>query len=159
MRLQRLLTDDDAVSPVIGVILMVAITVILAAVIASFVLGLGDSQQVSPQASIDTDYDAGESDLTITHNSGDAIIATEVYLRGSDFNKSNANYNWSKYNQSQGGNYWSASLSGEVENQEAVTAGDRLEVGANDTYELRVVWESSEGDTSDTLIEDTGPQA
>ncbi|MFP3947034.1 MAG: archaellin/type IV pilin N-terminal domain-containing protein, partial [Archaeoglobaceae archaeon] len=33
--------DEKAVSPVIGVILMVAITVILAAVIASFVFGLG----------------------------------------------------------------------------------------------------------------------
>jgi len=36
-------TTDRAVSPVIGVILMVAITVILAAVIGTFVLGLGDS--------------------------------------------------------------------------------------------------------------------
>ena len=35
--------DEDAVSPVIGVILMVAITVILAAVIASFVFGMGGS--------------------------------------------------------------------------------------------------------------------
>jgi len=42
MDLKKLFNDDDAVSPVIGVILMVAITVILAAVIASFVLGLGD---------------------------------------------------------------------------------------------------------------------
>ncbi|MEM2895054.1 MAG: type IV pilin N-terminal domain-containing protein, partial [Archaeoglobaceae archaeon] len=33
--------DEKGVSPVIGVILMVAITVILAAVIASFVFGLG----------------------------------------------------------------------------------------------------------------------
>ncbi len=33
--------EEDAVSPVIGVILMVAITVILAAVIAAFVFGLG----------------------------------------------------------------------------------------------------------------------
>ena len=41
MDLKKFLQDDDAVSPVIGVILMVAITVILAAVIASFVLGLG----------------------------------------------------------------------------------------------------------------------
>jgi len=32
--------NDDAVSPVIGVILMVAITVILAAVIAAFVFGM-----------------------------------------------------------------------------------------------------------------------
>lgn len=34
---------DDAVSPVIGVILMVAITVILAAVIAAFVFGMAGS--------------------------------------------------------------------------------------------------------------------
>jgi archaeal type IV pilus assembly protein PilA len=33
-------TNEDAVSPVIGVILMVAITVILAAVIAAFVFGM-----------------------------------------------------------------------------------------------------------------------
>lgn len=35
--------DSSGVSPVIGVILMVAITVVLAAVIATFVLGLGES--------------------------------------------------------------------------------------------------------------------
>ncbi|MBO8182573.1 MAG: type IV pilin N-terminal domain-containing protein [Archaeoglobus sp.] len=35
--------DEKAVSPVIGVILMVAITVILAAVIASFVFGMGSN--------------------------------------------------------------------------------------------------------------------
>ncbi|WP_435098460.1 type IV pilin [Halarchaeum sp. P4] len=40
--------DDRGVSPVIGVILMVAITVILAAVIGTFVLGLGN--QVGSQA-------------------------------------------------------------------------------------------------------------
>jgi len=39
---------ERAVSPVIGVILMVAITVILAAVIASFVLGLGDTDDPAP---------------------------------------------------------------------------------------------------------------
>jgi flagellin-like protein len=36
----KAVTTEDAVSPVIGVILMVAITVILAAVIAAFVFGL-----------------------------------------------------------------------------------------------------------------------
>jgi flagellin-like protein len=48
------LSDDDrGVSPVIGVILMVAITVILAAVIASFVLGFGDSVSENVQAGAD----------------------------------------------------------------------------------------------------------
>jgi flagellin-like protein len=48
-------TDERGVSPVIGVILMVAITVILAAVIASFVLGFGDSVQENVQAGADVD--------------------------------------------------------------------------------------------------------
>lgn len=46
--------DEEAVSPVIGVILMVAITVILAAVIGAFVIGIGDDQSTVPQASWDT---------------------------------------------------------------------------------------------------------
>ena len=36
-------SKEDAVSPVIGVILMVAVTVILAAVIAAFVFGMGSN--------------------------------------------------------------------------------------------------------------------
>ncbi|MEF8771593.1 type IV pilin N-terminal domain-containing protein, partial [Halodesulfurarchaeum sp.] len=44
--------DKRGVSPVIGVILMVAITVILAAVIGSFVLGIGGDIQQAPQASL-----------------------------------------------------------------------------------------------------------
>lgn len=53
MDLKNLCSDDRAVSPVIGVILMVAITVILAAVIGSFVLGLGNSvQQTAPNAKL-----------------------------------------------------------------------------------------------------------
>jgi len=44
--------EDRAVSPVIGVILMVAITVILAAVIGTFVLGLGDNVNQSASAGV-----------------------------------------------------------------------------------------------------------
>ena len=57
IQLKQLLHDDDAVSPVIGVILIVAITVILAAVIASFVLALeNQASQSSPTATIGMDY-------------------------------------------------------------------------------------------------------
>lgn len=66
-------TDDDrAVSPVIGVILMVAITVILAAVIGTFVLGLGDQvQESAPNAQVTLTADEGNNDVTIVHNGGD----------------------------------------------------------------------------------------
>ena len=53
MELKTLFTGDErAVSPVIGVILMVAITVILAAVIGTFVLGLGESVSEEPRAGV-----------------------------------------------------------------------------------------------------------
>jgi flagellin-like protein len=45
---------NRAVSPVIGVILMVAITVILAAVIGAFVLEIGDQQETAPSTSFDS---------------------------------------------------------------------------------------------------------
>jgi flagellin-like protein len=65
MQLRKLLDDDDAVSPVIGVILMVAITVILAAVIASFVLGFGDSVSENVQAGADvSENDDGTATVT-----------------------------------------------------------------------------------------------
>lgn len=67
--------NEEAVSPVIGVILMVAITVILAAVIAAFVFGLGGSQSAAPTASIvaANNPDTVTYDLKIQHKGGDLL--------------------------------------------------------------------------------------
>jgi len=81
-------SDDRAVSPVIGVILMVAITVILAAVIGTFVLGLGDQLGDSaPQASFSTDNSSLNStatpvgaDFDITKTGGQDIDPGDVVL-------------------------------------------------------------------------------
>ena len=82
------LRDKKAVSPVIGVILMVAITVILAAVIASFVFGLGSkAPKTAPQAQIAiSDAEASLSDSTtddvmvVAHNGGEAISAGNMKI-------------------------------------------------------------------------------
>ncbi|MBZ6495966.1 type IV pilin [Natrinema longum] len=60
--------DERAVSPVIGVILMVAITVILAAVIAAFVLDLGGSvgQEAQAGVSMEVDNSATEVQVEVT---------------------------------------------------------------------------------------------
>ncbi|RQG97068.1 type IV pilin [Natrarchaeobius chitinivorans] len=60
--------QERAVSPVIGVILMVAITVILAAVIAAFVLDLGGSvgQEAQAGVTIEVDESAEEVHVEIT---------------------------------------------------------------------------------------------
>ena len=83
MQFKRLLTDDEAVSPVIGVILMVAITVILAAVIGTFVLGLGEQvQSNSPNAQFTFEYtdngEGGNDELQVTHESGPSIDAARL---------------------------------------------------------------------------------
>jgi len=60
--------SDAGVSPVIGVILMVAITVILAAVIGTFVLGLGDQVSQNAQAGVTFEEDVG-TDVEVQLNS------------------------------------------------------------------------------------------
>jgi flagellin-like protein len=59
--------EDRGVSPVIGVILMVAITVILAAVIASAVLGFGSNVQNNAQAGVTvSDVPGNDSAANVT---------------------------------------------------------------------------------------------
>uniref|UniRef100_A0A7C4S6B2 Type IV pilin n=1 Tax=Geoglobus ahangari TaxID=113653 RepID=A0A7C4S6B2_9EURY len=83
--------DERAVSPVIGVILMVAITVILAAVIASFVLGMGGKLVATPpQAQLavfddpktDTaiDADKNSSLVRLQHRGGDPLVVSELEI-------------------------------------------------------------------------------
>ena len=68
-KIKQLFTEDRAVSPVIGVILMVAITVILAAVIGTFVLGLGGNVSQNPQAGVSFEEKAnGNVSVTFTSN-------------------------------------------------------------------------------------------
>ena len=62
--------DERAVSPVIGVILMVAITVILAAVIAAFVLDIGPGDSTITAAA-DVSDDGEEITVEITSGGGD----------------------------------------------------------------------------------------
>jgi flagellin-like protein len=100
MKLTELFTEDGserAVSPVIGVILMVAITVILAAVIGTFVLGLGDQvQQTSPNAQWNWDEGgSGEPDLTITHEGGDSVDPANVEVNRPDDTTSCGESDWS----------------------------------------------------------------
>jgi len=76
-KIRAIMDEERGVSPVIGVILMVAITVILAAVIGTFVLGLGDSLQQAPQSTLNADSGSTDS-VNISHNGGDALTGSDV---------------------------------------------------------------------------------
>lgn len=69
----------------IGVVLMVAVTVILAAIIGTFVLGIGGDQTTTPQATFEvekTQENGGSQpdELRITHTGGNTIDADNLYL-------------------------------------------------------------------------------
>lgn len=58
---------------------MVAVTVILSAVIGTFALGLGTTQDTAPQSTWETDYTSGSPDeLVLTHDSGDRMEADRL---------------------------------------------------------------------------------
>jgi len=100
-KLKAVLDDDRGVSPVIGVILMVAITVILAAVIGTFVLGLGDSLDQAPQSQLSigdasdgfvgpNDGDSSTEDaFNIDHNGGDSLTLGDLKIVLNDVGGSN----------------------------------------------------------------------
>jgi flagellin-like protein len=94
--------SERAVSPVIGVILMVAITVILAAVIGAFVLQLNQNEDTAPQSSINADQERtvvwgvgspgspgdsspvnyGQQDeVILRHKGGDAMQRQDIQIR------------------------------------------------------------------------------
>ncbi|WP_459192275.1 type IV pilin [Halosimplex sp. J119] len=170
MQIKKLLQEDDAVSPVIGVILMVAITVILAAVIASFVLGMGPETNAAPTASFSTDYevDSTNSDfglLTISHDSGETIEAGNLYVRGSGFfsdysPSTSPSFSDSDHDMDSSG-AWSESDGDQNSYVSAsgVSSGNRLVVAVKGDYEIDVVYQSPDGQTSSTLKSATGPDA
>lgn len=65
----KIKNNEQAVSPVIGVILMVAITVILAAVIAAFVFGMSENIQGSYVVAITMSQPDG-THITLTNMGG-----------------------------------------------------------------------------------------
>ena len=56
--------SDSAVSPVVGSIIMVAMTVMLASIIGSFVLDLGNNASTSPHANVEFAQDSEGGEVT-----------------------------------------------------------------------------------------------
>ncbi len=155
MQLRKLFDDDEAVSPVIGVILMVAITVILAAVIATFVLGLGEQvSDTAPQASFNFNYEDGDTAkdswgdsassskgglLTITHSSGATLNANQLYVSGSGVHGERLDWG------SDGSGTYPAAADSEV------SSGDSADLAVQNGDNIKVTWQNKEGTDSATL--------
>ncbi|PSQ66380.1 MAG: type IV pilin [Halobacteriales archaeon SW_9_67_24] len=118
--------NDRAVSPVIGVVLMIAVVVILAAVVGAFATGVFGGQSDAPQAAFS--YDSGD----LTMDSGENIPSEQLTVTTDGTEASGS---------------WSGS--GDV------TAGDTYEFTSDpaDDATIKVIWTSEDGDNSATLFD------
>jgi flagellin-like protein len=154
MNFKKLLTEDRAVSPVIGVILMVAITVILAAVIGTFVLGLGDQvSESAPQAQFTFEFD-GTDQVNATHDGGDAIPADELSVA--------SGVSLNVWDGSGSPSYAGASTKVDLAGNGGFTSSDTLKAGTTIYIQdnsgsglsdetIRIIWSSANSDKTATI--------
>lgn len=69
---------ESAVSPVVGVMLMLVVTIIIAAVVSGFAGGLGGGTGKAPQASVDCAVDLVSHQFIFEHKGGDAFPLKDV---------------------------------------------------------------------------------
>ena len=95
MRLRERWSELDGAVKVLlalgGVVLLgllaIPVVVILAAVIGSFVLGLGDADAAAPetpQVAMNFEYDDANGEVTITHDGGDSLDQSRVRIEVGD---------------------------------------------------------------------------
>ncbi|MEA2033354.1 MAG: type IV pilin N-terminal domain-containing protein [Euryarchaeota archaeon] len=74
-KIKELVKNEEAVSPVIGVILMIAITVVIAAVVASFAYGIiGGVAKAPNSALVIEDARVDNIEIAVIHHGGDTIV-------------------------------------------------------------------------------------
>jgi flagellin-like protein len=131
-------SDDAGATEVIGVVLMVAVTVVLASAAAVPLESYTGAVTAYPLATFAFDHtqcDKGET-LEVTHLAGDAVNASELYLRSPDLHLTGS---WADPH----GYEVSGADDGKIE------AGDTARIcgGSFDDATVRVVWKSGDGES------------
>ncbi|WP_436932601.1 hypothetical protein [Halosimplex halobium] len=106
----------------------------------------------TPQVAFTFEYEPagdGVGRLTITHEGGDSVPEAELFVRGAGFADVEG------VDQTAAGG-WQGTASGD---DATVVAGDSVTVGVAGDYEISVVWEPEDRDTSATLADGEGPDA
>lgn len=131
-------SNERAVSPLIGNLLLIAVVVILGAVITVFAFGYLDSLQApAPQAKFSGEF-SNQGTLTLTHTQGDQIAAQDISLRMTDATGERSLGTWE-------------TISGASSD---VSAGDSIRVtGFNGDETVFIIWQPVTQDRSHILSE------
>jgi flagellin-like protein len=158
--------DDRGVSPVIGIVLVVAITVVLVGVTAVYLTDVGgETDQPAPRLLVDTDYNgtfAGNGQyLTLTHESGEKIATDSIHLdiedakvRSGGSTTGPAEYDGNAI-QTQAGSEFTASETVSIDRTLFVDGSGNALSGSEyvmlDGATVRIVWESEDGTRSEII--------
>ena len=165
-------TDEAGVTPVIGIILLISITVLLAATVGAFVMGMEDDavQDSAPTVAMEFDYQgadsSGEDDvLRIIHDAGGELNNAQTYVVVRDATCTDTS-------EGPNGRYNAAADFGEPQNLAAgmsmslestlPTASDQPCPTSKlrlDKATVRVVWMDADGRNSHTVATWYGPDA
>ena len=140
-------TEDRALSPVIGVILLVGITVILVAVVGGLVTDFGSDVDVAPNAQLSTNATNGSSNFAITHESGDDLNPETIQVEIDDSSEDMDNLDDAPSGLLQAGNEITVAKS------DIGSASGDLDSGE----EIKVVWVGENGDSREVLLEQIVP--
>lgn len=135
MRRNRFRPGDDAVSTVVGVVLLVGIAVVMMAAIGAFVLGFGPGD-APPETEIQFYEEGGNVTITVVRPAGISADNLEIQLNGSKAD-TKANSTW----------------------EDDLDRGDRTTVHDDDGSSIApgstvsVIWRSPSGGQTDLLGE------
>lgn len=136
MGLRATAADEDAVSPVVGVVILVALVVVLGGVSAAFFLGIGEENRPDPpQASFSydlADQGIGCDVVTVSYDAGETIDAENLVVSVADRTKRATD----------------VGVTGEIEGGTSFTLPTgvgRFPCFSNGST-LRIYWESPDGD-------------
>lgn len=130
-----LLKSDRAVSAVISVVLLVAVTVILASVVSLFAVGLDEQARTDvPEVDFDFTYtqSGGTTQVTISHEHGQNIDASDLEIQG-------------------------ASVSNDWPSDEISTGDSWTGTTSGSTTEIVIVWRDDDGQTSHVITRSQVP--
>jgi len=77
MRITDLLSDERAVSSTLGIVLLVAVTVILAAIFGAFAFGLLGNE-AAPNTEFNYDFNGAGNEVEVTHDGGDRVDGSKL---------------------------------------------------------------------------------
>jgi FlaG/FlaF family flagellin (archaellin) len=80
MTVMKKSNKEDAVSPVIGVMLMLVVTIVIAAVVAAFASGLGGDVESAPAAAFDVDIGTNAK-VKVQHLSGENLLISKMTVK------------------------------------------------------------------------------